>query len=87
MSRLTVGAYERPLSLRMMTARRWLWPRLFRASNAMPPVIDPSPMMATTVRWSSPRRSSAVRRPCSHDSEVEAWLFSTMSWADSLRLG
>ena len=33
------GAYERPLSLSTMRARRPLWPKLLRASKAMPPVI------------------------------------------------
>ena len=62
-SRETVGAYDRPLSLRTMSTLRPLWPMLLRASKAMPPVIDPSPMTATTRRSSSPLRCRAVARP------------------------
>ena len=55
-----VGAYERPLSLRMMIALRPECPRLLSPSKAMPPVIDPSPMIATTRRPSPSSLSCAV---------------------------
>ena len=61
------GGVARPLSLRMMIALRPEWPRLFNPSKAMPPVIEPSPMMATTRR-SAPAatpRSSAGSPPIS----------------------
>ncbi len=45
----TVGAYERPLSLRTMITRLSPWPMLLIASYAMPPVIDPSPMHGDDV--------------------------------------
>ena len=45
-----VGAYERPLSLSTMVTLHSEWPRLFSPSNAMPPVIEPSPITATTWR-------------------------------------
>ena len=60
----TVGAYERPLSLRTMITLRSLWPRLFSASYAMPPVSEPSPMTATMCRrLGSAPLSRATARP------------------------
>ena len=51
----TVGLYDRPLSLTMMTSLRSLAAAmLFSASQAIPPVRPPSPISATTCR-SSPR--------------------------------
>ena len=48
-----VGAYERPLSLTTMTTgRSCAAAMLFSASHAMPPVRAPSPITATTGRWS-----------------------------------
>ena len=40
-----------------------LWPRLFSASYAMPPVIDPSPITATMWRCGSAPASRATARP------------------------
>ena len=57
-----VGAYERPLSLRMIVTLLSEWPRLFSPSMAMPPVSEPSPT-TTTTRRSSPRVLKAVARP------------------------
>ncbi len=48
------GAYDRPLSLSTITQRAPLWPKLLSASKAMPPVIEPSPITATTLRSVAP---------------------------------
>ena len=45
---------------------------LSRASQAMPPVMAPSPMTATTWRSSCPWRWLARAMPSAQDSEVEA---------------
>ena len=53
------------MSFRMMMALLPAWPRLFNPSKAMPPVIEPSPMIATMRRSgaSSGAISSAVASP------------------------
>ena len=81
-----MGAYDRPLSFRTMTTRLFVLPRLLRPSNAMPPVIEPSPITATTRR-SMPFNATAVAMPCAYDSTVDAWLFSIQSCSDSSRFG
>ena len=58
-----------------------------RASQATPPVSAPSPMTATTQRSCSPRTRWAFAIPSAHDSEVEAWEFSSTSCALSARDG
>ena len=56
---------------------RWLlWPMLFRASYAMPPVMLPSPMTATMWRCGSVPASRAMAKPYAYESTVLAWLFS-----------
>ena len=60
---------------------------LSRASQAIPPVMAPSPMTATTWRSSWPCRWLARAMPSAQDREVEAWEFSTTSWTDSTREG
>ena len=49
-----------------MMALRPECPRLFRPSNAMPPVIEPSPMMATMRRSSPSGRAPISRAVASH---------------------
>ncbi len=61
--RETVGAYERPLSLSTTTTRLPLWPRLLSPSKAMPPVIEPSPITATTRRSGALLRATAAAIP------------------------
>ena len=85
-NRPTVGAYERPLSFSTIVTLRPLWPRLLSPSNAMPPVMDPSPMTATTRRL-PPVVASAVASPWAYARTVEAWEFSIQSWPDSAREG
>ena len=57
-----VGAYERPLSLTTTTTGRLAAALVLSASHAMPPVSDPSPTIATTLRF-SPRNWYAFARP------------------------
>ena len=53
---------------------------LFKASQLMPPVKDPSPTTATTWRsFNSPVCSKARAIPSAQDKAVDAWEFSTMS--------
>ena len=44
---------------------------LLSASKAMPPVSDPSPMTATTLRSVSPRSCEAMAMPSAADTEVD----------------
>ncbi len=61
---------------------------LFSASQAIPPVSDPSPTTATTCRWgSSPPHSSPLAMPSAHASAVEACEFSMTSCTLSDRAG
>ncbi len=61
---------------------------LFSASQAIPPVSAPSPMMPTTARLPcSPVRANALAIPSAYDRAVEAWLFSMTSCGDSAREG
>ena len=73
-----------------LTTRTMLRPvasaMLLRASQAMPPVSAPSPMMPTVHEW-SPRRTFSREIPSAQDRDVEAWEFSTTSWGDSARDG
>jgi len=48
-------------------------PALFRASKAMPAVMAPSPITATTYLSWSPIRSRAFLKPRAADMEVELW--------------
>ncbi len=57
-------------------------PAWFIASNAMPAVIEPSPMIATT--WCDSRRwSRAMARPSAAEIEVEACPAAITSYSDS----
>ena len=60
---------------------------LLSASHAIPPVMAPSPMTATTWRSSRPWRRLARLTPSAQDSAVEAWEFSTTSCSLSAREG
>ena len=60
---------------------------LLRASQAIPPVMAPSPMIAM-ARWrSSPFSCMPRAMPSAHESAVEACEFSTTSCTDSDLLG
>ena len=59
---------------------------LFSASQAMPPVSDPSPTNATTVPG-RPCRRIALASPSAYDRAVEACEFDTQSCSDSAALG
>ena len=56
------------------------------ASNAMPAVIAPSPITATTLR-SSPARCSAIAMPSAAEMLVELWPTPKVSYSDSSRFG
>ncbi|CCZ37897.1 uncharacterized protein BN707_01789 [Bacteroides fragilis CAG:558] len=45
---------------------------LFRPSKASPPLMDPSPITATTWRSRSPFRSAATAMPSAAEMELEA---------------
>ena len=85
MSAPTDGEIDMELSFRMTIILVPRWPAWFIASNAMPAVIEPSPMIATT--WcDSLRRSRATARPSAAEIEVEACPAATTSYSDSLRM-
>ena len=60
---------------------------LLRASQAIPPVIAPSPTTATARRPVWPESWNPRAIPSAHERAVVAWEFSTTSWADSAREG
>ena len=59
----TFGEIDMPLSFRMTTIGVPRPPAWETASNATPPVIEPSPMTATTLPSSAPPRSIASLMP------------------------
>jgi hypothetical protein len=61
-------------------------PALFRASNAMPALIAPSPITATTARF-SPLRRAATAMPSAAEIEVEECAVPNASYSLSLRRG
>ena len=66
----TGGAIDISLSFRTTTMRVFLSPALFSASNAIPALIDPSPMTATTLFF-RPRMSRATAMPTAAETDVE----------------
>jgi hypothetical protein len=79
-----LGAIDMPLSLK--TTRRGLprWPAWFSASNDIPEVAAPSPMIATT-RAPLPVRRAASTMPSAADTDVPAWPAPNASYALSSR--
>ena len=61
-------------------------PAWFSASKAMPAVMAPSPMTATTLRLFFRMRSAAAS-PAPKETEVELWPVSMVSYSLSTRLG
>jgi hypothetical protein len=61
-------------------------PAWFSASKAMPAVIAPSPITATTRRG-SPRRCSVTAIPSAAEIEVEEWPTPKLSYSLSSRRG
>ena len=59
----TFGEIDMPLSFKMTTIGVPSPPACDTASNATPPVIEPSPMTATTLPSSAPPRSIASLMP------------------------
>ena len=68
----TGGAIDISLSFKITTMRLSIAPALFIASKAMPALIAPSPMTATTL-LSLPAKSRAAAMPKPADMEVELW--------------
>ncbi len=63
MSAPTFGEIDISLSLRMTSRSAPETPALFIASKAMPPVIAPSPMTATDLRWLALQRARPRAMP------------------------
>ena len=61
-------------------------PALFSASNAMPPVIAPSPMIATALRL-SPLSLAAWAMPSAAEIDVDECAVPNVSYSLSSRLG
>ena len=61
------------LSLRMMNRSLGVSEALLSPSKARPPLMEPSPMMATTRRCSSCLRWAATDMPSAADMELLAW--------------
>ncbi len=74
------------LSLRMTSMSGSTSPPWFSASNAMPAVIAPSPITATTLRW-SPLRCAAMAMPSAAEIDVEEWPTPKVSYSLSSRFG
>ena len=66
----TGGAIDMSLSFSTTIRRESIEPALFRASKAMPALIDPSPMTAITWFF-PPLRSRATDMPSPAEIEVE----------------
>ncbi len=84
MSAPTLGRIDIELSLSTTIIRVPRCPAWFIASKAMPAVIEPSPITATTWCF-SPRWSRASARPSAAEIEVEAWPAATTSYSLSAR--
>jgi hypothetical protein len=61
-------------------------PALLSASNAMPALIAPSPMMATHLRL-SPLRRAATAMPSAAEIDVDEWAVPKVSYSLSSRRG
>ena len=61
-------------------------PALFSASNAMPALIAPSPITATTLRG-SPLSRAAIAMPSAAEIEVDECAVPKVSYSLSLRRG
>ncbi len=68
----TGSAIDMLLSLRTTIMLVFMSPMLSMASSAMPPVMEPSPMTATTFS-PEPRKSLACAKPWAADRDVLAW--------------
>ncbi len=74
------------LSLRITSRFAGSEPAWLSASKAMPAVIAPSPMIATTLR-SSPARAAATAMPSAAEIEVLEWPTPKVSYSLSARVG
>ncbi len=66
----TFSLIDMPLSLNTTSMSGSTSPPWFSASNAMPAVIAPSPITATTLRWSF-LRCAAIAMPSAAEIEVD----------------
>ena len=80
-----------PLSLNTTSRFGSTSPPWFSASNAMPAVIAPSPITATTLRGASPpsffSRWLAMAMPSAAEIEVDEWPTPKVSYSLSSRRG
>jgi len=67
----TLGSIAILLSFRMTNRLESYTPALLRASKAIPPVIEPSPITATLCRPVSPLIFAAIAMPKAAEIEVE----------------
>src|SRR5204862_165213 len=82
----TFSEIDMSLSLRITSRSAGSEPAWFSASNAMPAVMAPSPMTATTRR-SSPVRAAATAMPSAAEIEVLEWPTPKVSYSLSWRAG
>ena len=85
MSAPTGSEIDMSLSLRI-TSRSRTAPALLSASNAMPALIAPSPITATTRR-DSPLRRAAAAMPSAAEIDVDECAVPNVSYSLSLRCG
>ena len=81
----TGGAMDISLSFKITISRFSRCPALFIASYAMPALMAPSPMTATTL-WCFWLRSRAAAIPSAADIDVDEWAAPKGSYALSVLL-
>jgi hypothetical protein len=82
----TGSEIDMSLSFRMTSKSASSEPALLSASKAMPALIAPSPITATTLR-DSPLRCAAIAMPSAAEIEVEEWAVPKVSYSLSVRRG
>jgi hypothetical protein len=82
----TFSLIDMPLSLNTTSMFGSTSPPWLSASNAMPAVIAPSPITATTLRV-SPLRWAAIAMPSAAEIEVDEWPTPKVSYSLSSRRG
>ena len=83
----TLGSMAMLLSFKITKRLELYTPALFNASKAMPPVIEPSPIMAMFWRSSSPFSLEAIAIPNAAEMEVEECPVPNESYSLSSRRG
>ena len=83
----TLGSMLMQLSFKIIKTSLSATPAWFIASNAIPAVIAPSPIMAIDLRSASPLYFAAIAIPNAADIEVEEWPTPKVSYSLSPLLG